>query len=422
MKKILALALALLIVASTAAMTACGNKNNDDPENPGTQDPATDPATVTFTAVEERTRATVTVEIRIDPAMDVDNVIGSLRVGEIVTRTGISADGTWSRIHMSPAGFEEGDYYVASKCLEIYTGPEQPEDPETPDDPTDPENPDDPDDPANPDDPGDPENPEDPDDPADPEDPDEPETPSFTAVEAYTWGNPYVNMRVQPSSLNSAVVTTVGFGTKVQCVAKSGAWIEVIYGEYSGYIHSMYLTLRDPNASDFVSYAEPKSMVVNTEALSVRYYPFSEDINGDIIDSEDSIFGYLAKGDAVTVTGASSDNKWARIQWMDGQTYYVYAKYLSGFTGGTTPSNPGTQTPAVTFTAIAPAIMYPASSSVRYYSEADILTAPAGTLSMSDTVKCIAMSDDGVWFKVNLSDNDTTAYYILQENLQSNGK
>lgn len=417
MKKILALALALLIVASTAAMTACGNKNNDDPKDPDTQNPVTDPSVVTFTSVEERTRATVTVEIRIDPAMDVDNVIGSLRVGEIVTRTGISTDGTWSRIHMSPAGFEEGDYYVASNCLEIYTGPEQPEDPENPDDPTNPENPDDP---ANPDDPTDPEQPEDPENPEDPDTPDEPETPSFTAVEAYTWANPFVNMRAQADP-KAAVVTTLGFGTKVLCVAKSGSWIEVVYGEYSGFVKATYLTLVNPDASDFTVYAEPKTMVVNTEGLTVRYYPFSVDVNDDLITSEDSIFGYVSNGDEVTVTGASADGKWASIRWMDGRTFYVYAKYLSGFTGGTTPSNPGTQTPAVTFTTIAPAIMYPKTSNVRYYSEADVLTAAAGTLSMSDTVKCIAMSNDGVWFKVNLQDNDTP-YYIMQKDLQSNGK
>jgi SH3-like domain-containing protein len=398
-------------------MTACGNKNNDEPKDPDTEQPGTtDPSVFTFTTVEERTRANVTVEIRLDPSMDVDNVIGSLRVGEIVTRTGISADGTWSRIHMTPAGFDEGDYYVSSNCLEIYTGPEQPEQPENPEDPTDPENPDvtDPENPTT--DPEDPENPENPEDPA------EPEVPSFTAVEAYTWANPYINLREQATS-TSRVVTTLSFGSKVQCVAKQGAWIEVIYGEYSGFVHSSYLTLRDPNPSDFTAYTEPKSMVVNTEALYVRYYPFSEDINGEIISSEDSIFGFLSKGDAVTVTGASADNKWASIQRMDGQTYYVYAKYLSGFTGGTTtPSTPGTQTPAVTFTTIVPTIMYPSSRNVRYYSEADVLTAPVGVLSMSDTVKCIAMSNDGIWFKVNLSETNTTPYYIMQKDLQSNGK
>ncbi|MBR0443637.1 MAG: SH3 domain-containing protein [Clostridia bacterium] len=425
MKKILSLALALLIVASTMAMTACGNKdkNPDDPkdpdtENPGTQQPA-DPAEITFTNVDERVKATVTVEIRLDPAMDVDNVIGNLRVGEIVTRTGVSTDGTWSRIRMTPAGFDEGEYYVSSNCLEVYTGPELPEDPTTdPEDPVvDPENPGttDPEDPTT-----DPENPG-------TTDPEDPATPSFTAVEAYTWANPFVRMRAQ-SNIGSDVITTVPFGTKVQCVDRIGSWIEVIYGQYSGFIDATYLTLRDPNAGDFTTYNEPKTMVVNTEALTVRYYPFSETITGELIDGNHveqlaSIFSYLKKGDAVTVTGISSDGKWARIQWADGQNYYVYAKNLSGFTGGTTtpstPSMPNTPSPTVTFEAVAPAIMYPTGSNVKYYSTPDTLTVAAGTLSRTDTVVLIAMSIDGEWLKINLSKEDTTPYYVVQAGLKS---
>lgn len=417
MKKILALALALLIVASTAAMTACGNKNNDEPKDPDTEQPGTtDPSVVTFTTVEERTRANVTVEIRLDPSMDVDNVIGSLRVGEIVTRTGISADGTWSRIHMTPAGFDEGDYYVSSNCLEIYTGPEQPEQPENPEDPTDPENPD----VTNPENPT--TDPEDPENPENPEDPAEPGTSSLMNTEAYTWGTVYTNIRKE-ASLRSDKVAAIPPNTKVTCVAKEGDWIMVVYGEYDGYVLVDCLALHDPTDSNFSEYTEPKTMVVNTDFLNVRYYPFSQNVAGDIIGSEDAIYSCLGKGDAVTVTGLSADGQWARIRWMDGQSYYVYAKHLSSFTGGTTPSNPGTQTPAVTFTTFtAPTIMYPAGKNVRYYSEADELTAPAGVLSMSDTVKCIAASDDGIWFKVNLSETDTTPYYIKIKDLQSSGK
>lgn len=414
MKKILALALALLIVASTAAMTACGNKNNDEPKDPDTEQPGTpeDPAGVTFTTVEERTRANVTVEIRLDPSMDVDNVIGSLRVGEIVTRTGISADGTWSRIHMTPAGFDEGDYYVSSNCLEIYTGPEQPEQPENPENPTDPENPDvtDPENPTT--DPEDPENPE------NPENPDEPGTSSLMNTEAYTWGTVYTNIRKE-ASLRSDKVAAIPPNTKVTCVAKEGDWIMVVYGEYDGYVLVDCLALHDPTDSNFSEYTEPKTMVVNTDFLNVRYYPFSQNVAGDIVGSKDAIYACLAKGDAVTVTGLSADGQWARIQWMDGQSYYVYAKHLSGFTGGTTPSTPGTQTPAVTFTVDVNEIMYATSSNVRYYSEPDVRTAPVGALSKGDQVECIAMSSDGDWFKIKLSPDATTYYYVLQNGIQS---
>ncbi len=404
LKKFLSFALALLIVGS---MVACKDKTPDEPKDPEPpctthEDADTDykcdkcgaelekPANpekpeITFTEVNEQVYALVTVELRLKPAADVANVVGELRVNEVITRIGVSEDGEWSKIRYEAAGLE-GEYYVASNCLALYTAPEQP-------------------------------GPEDP--PVDPpvKDPNE-----FVQIDPseYVYVTDVLNLRAEPS-MNGQVVTKLSFGTKLERIAKNEAgWSLVIYEGKQYYLSSEYVTTEDITGSSFIALEEAVTKMVTADVLRVRTSPWM----GPEPGWQGNVVAYLNKGTTVTCVAISPDGHWYRIQDTDGQYYYVGAKYLSGYSGPTNPSVPDDKPtqPTIEFTTIEPVLMYANKDTVRVYSTPDTLTATVTTLNYGTAVKCIATSSDLEWYKVVLTSDQVGDLYILVSDLASNGK
>ena len=411
MKKFFALALALLLVLCAVLMTACGDKDPVDPVDPidpadpadpvdpaDPADPAdpVDPITpgdvVVFENVQENVQVTVTVELRRQPALDVDNVVGNLRVNEIVARTGVSLDGTWSRVVVKSAGFEEGTYYVASACLKTYNGPLPSDTPTTPVDPITPEI------------------------------PDASEADFILTNETVTVLDT-INVRTSPSAVDSSnVYTQFYFGKELQCVARSSAWYRILYNGNEYYVASQYVTTQNISGNNFSAYATPVTKKVDTRILTVRSIPLDRYDNGKEINNNFYIvLDYLYEGDVVTCLGVSADG-WTKIAFGDdGESVaYVGSKYLVNY-DGQVPEEP--TTPTLNFEPLTPEkTMYPkAGGNVNAYLTADILTAPAKTLSIADAVNCTAISSDGVWYRVTL-EGDATPYYVLTSDLVSAGK
>ncbi len=345
---------------------------------------------ITFTEVNEQVYALVTVELRLKPAADVANVVGELRVNEVITRIGVSEDGEWSKIRYEAAGLE-GEYYVASNCLALHTAPEQP-------------------------------GPEDP--PVDPPVKDPNEFVQIDPSEIVYVTTEALNLRTEPS-MNGQVVTKLSLGTKLERIAKNEAgWSLVVYDGKQYYLSSDYVTTEDITGSTFVALEEAITKTVTADVLKKRTSPWMD-------PTDENVAAYLNKGTTVTCVAISPDGHWYRIQDVDGQYYYVGSKYLSGYSGPvvTPPVGGGdedpTVKPEVVFTTLTePQMMYAVNKTggVRVYASPDSLTATVTTLTVGTAVKCVAISTDGEWYKVVLTAGQTADLYVQVVDLESNGK
>jgi uncharacterized protein YgiM (DUF1202 family) len=216
----------------------------------------------------------------------------------------------------------------------------------------------------------------------------------------------------------------LSFGTKLERIAKNEAgWSLVVYNDKQYYLSSDYLTTEDVTGSSFTALEQPVTKTVTADVLKKRTSPWMD-------PADENVAAYLNKGTTVNCVAISPDGAWYRIQDVDGQYYYVGAKYLSGYVGPTNPSVPdsGNDEPAqptVVFTTLTePKLMYAVNKTggVRVYSSPDVLTATVTTLTVGTAVKCTAISTDGEWYKVVLDADQTSVLYIQVADLQSGGK
>lgn len=116
------------------------------------------------------------------------------------------------------------------------------------------------------------------------------------------------------ASTNSRVLTTLGNGTYITLLSKSGAWWRVEYGDGRyGYCHG-----------DYITGVASTTAVVNTnaEGLNVRIGP----------GTSYSRIGGLSRGYRVVVLSTSGG--WSRILYSGNKTGYVSAQYLAGNSTG----------------------------------------------------------------------------------------
>ena len=348
MKKILAFALALLVVASMAACSKDPDKDKDPqnpdttpdteqsgddipeppdgttpdnetpggetPENPDDTTPGTDttpenpddetPTTPTdeFTTVNEQVYARITVDLRSAPVVDANNVVSKLRYAQVATRIGVSDE--WSKVL-----FEGNEYYVASNCLNLY-------------------------DPANPPVGGEDEPIVNPGDIVDPPvgGDDQPDNPPASGSEfvtlpaaetVYVIAEGALNLRAEPST-TSSIVGRVAFGKELERVAINDSWSKVIYEGKECYAFSEFLTSDDIHATGYTELAAPQTMYVTANSLWVRYYPSM--IEASIVPYTEHPGLHL--GDVVSRVAISPDGTWSRVI-INGNTYYVGSAYLS---------------------------------------------------------------------------------------------
>ena len=356
----------------------------DEPgtDEPGTDEPGTDvPGELVFTDVNEQVKALMTVELRRSPAADAANIEDVLRVNQIVLRVAVSTNGEWSKVYYEAEGLT-GYYYVPSVCLAVYVEPGQPG--------------------------------------ADPSD--------FVVIDpseaVYVTTND-LNLRAKPSTSGS-VVARLPFGTKLERIGKNGeGWSKVLVNGYEYYVASEYLTTEDVTGESFEMLEEALNKTVTADTLKIRTSPWMDDL-------DENVAGYLRKGDVVKCVAKSADGYWYRIELSEGTFYYVGALYLSGYVPGPVvpnePDEPGVDEPTrptVTFTSLTePVLMYAVNKTggVRVYGEPDNLTATVKTLTTGAAVRCVAVSTDGTWYKVILSDNPSAYYYVQSADLESGGK
>lgn len=124
-----------------------------------------------------------------------------------------------------------------------------------------------------------------------------------------------LNVRSSPSSAAPAVAS-LGKGSAVTLISKSGDWWQVAYakGKY-GYCHAGFITVTEGTTV---------SVAVSSGTLNVR--------SG--AGTTYAKVGALAKGE--TVIRLSTQNGWSRILYHGTKTGYVSAQYLSGNYGAVT--------------------------------------------------------------------------------------
>lgn len=122
-----------------------------------------------------------------------------------------------------------------------------------------------------------------------------------------------LNIR-KSGSTSAAVVSSLGKGTYITLISKSGSWWYVEYGKGQyGYCHSDYITA--------VS-GSPETVKIQSGTLNVR--------SG--AGTSYAVTGSLTKGETVIVL--SSTGSWKRIIYHGTKTGYVSAQYLSGSQAG----------------------------------------------------------------------------------------
>ena len=158
---------------------------------------------------------------------------------------------------------------------------------------------------------------------------------TFTACDEktiYTVGS--VNIRKEASFSNSVEKKSVVDHTALVKIAESNEtaidsegneykWFKVKYEDSEWYVKSTLTTSLDNPDEGFT--AVTKTLYLNTQSLSVRQFP----------NTENAAVGYLNKGDTVKVIAENTESGWYKIEFEGKYTpkgeYYIVsdAKYFS---------------------------------------------------------------------------------------------
>ncbi len=393
MKKLITLA--ILAAVLTASLTSCLTKkgNGDDTRTPGGVI-TTDPSTVTTTPVSKNPAElsylsdNTAVYVKVDGAVlrETNDTTKTSTQAKFsandqtkLVRTGISTDGSWSRVTVNGT-----EYYILTSSL-------------TTDDLL-------------------------------------AETfASVTEADCYIFeaDGGSVNLRTYPSAENtvSPVITSIKTGTKVTILKTSlNGWVQ-IRGESNkvGYVLGKFLKDNPPITldTDFSTYFTPvadKTMYVSTEKANLRKIPYSgNEVKGSIVET-------LEKGRNVTVIGEGTvyDSKWYQIDWVNKGTggapdqhvtYYLHATTLSATaTASTSLEDYMTSYPALTSNT---KTMYVSASSLNARSAPAVEKDDDGkdvnivkSLKKKDQVNVVAIGlfDGTVWA---LAQDTNTSFYFV---------
>ena len=330
MKKLITLAIVAGIL--TASLTSCLSKKgggNEDTSRKPSGIITTDPSSITPPTPTSKNPADLTylddnssVYVKVEGAIlrEVANTTKTSTVAKFsgkptdkLTRTGISTDGSWSRVQL-----EGVEYYILTSSLTT----------------------------------------------------DDLLAETFAEVTEAT-GYIYdsdggsVNLRTYPSSENaiSPILSAIKTGTAVTILKTSSSmsgWVQIRADSKTGYVLGKFLKDSAPITLDtdfskyFTEYSEDKTMYVSTEKANLRKIPYSgNEVKGSIVET-------LEKGNSVTVIGEGTvdDSKWYQIDWVvkgtDGapdqnETYYLHATTLSATaTASTSLEDYMTSYPALT--------------------------------------------------------------------------
>ena len=307
MKKLITLAIVagILTVSLTSCLSKKGGGNDDTSRTPSgiiTTDPSTtttttpiskNPADMTYlddnTAVYVKVKGAILREVA-DTSKTSTVAEFSGKQTDKLTRTGISTDGSWSRVKSG-----ETDYYILTSSL-------------TTDDLL-------------------------------------AETfAEMTEATCYIYDSDggSVNLRTYPSSENavSPILSAIKTGTAVTVLKTSlNGWVQIRADSKVGYVLGKFLKDNAPITldTDFGKYftdIESKVMYVSSEKANLRKIPYSgNEVKGSIVDT-------LVKGTTVTVIGEGTvdESKWYKIDWVikgsngvpdEHKEYYIHASTLA---------------------------------------------------------------------------------------------
>jgi len=127
-----------------------------------------------------------------------------------------------------------------------------------------------------------------------------------------------LRLRTEPST-DSATITYLNSGDKVQILEEAGEWYQVSCGKYTGYV--------------FAAYVESHSrQTVNAEAVQESLAGKQGVVTGDEVNfragpsTDDKVLSTLDEGAQVTIDNVSGD--WCKVEY-DGQEGYVNASYVA---------------------------------------------------------------------------------------------
>jgi len=127
-----------------------------------------------------------------------------------------------------------------------------------------------------------------------------------------------LRLRTEPSK-ESATITYLNSGDRVQILEEAGDWYHVSCGEYTGYVYASYVenhSRQDVTADAAQESLAGKQGVVTGDEVNFRAGP----------STDDEVLTVLSEG--VKVTVASVTGEWCKAEY-DGQEGYVNAQYLA---------------------------------------------------------------------------------------------
>ena len=104
-------------------------------------------------------------------------------------------------------------------------------------------------------------------------------------------------------------------GQEIEVLLLSGEWAEIAWEDGTAFVHTDYIRFIDAQSTDGTTPAQTLSATA-TSRVNVRFGP----------GKGYRKLGQLKKGDTVLISAI--EGNWARIEWKNGESAYVYADYL----------------------------------------------------------------------------------------------
>ncbi len=233
-----------------------------------------------YTSVNDQVTAKEEVNLRLGAGTKFD-IVGTLKSGEFITRTGIGANG-WSRLLYNGQAVYAITSYLSNEVIKV-------------------------------------------------EKPDIVNNMTFTACNDSVTAKMEVNLRALPTT-DSEVVGKLTSGTFVTCVAKSDkGWSRLEYNGQMVYAVTNYLTKDAPEISQQPPQTDTEAIVEHgmTFTLQMVNVTAKEEVNlrDKPTTNESNIIYTLKNGEYITKTGVCEQTGWARLEWK-GQTVYCIDSFL----------------------------------------------------------------------------------------------
>ena len=223
-----------------------------------------------------------------------------------------------------------------------------------------------------------------------------------------------LNLRAEPS-ISAAVLTKISSGTESEYIRQEQDWIEIQYGDYSGWVFADYVTIKEETVLKDSSTEESEETAEKSDEKQIENDPNTFTVNVNVVtirkkaDLTAKKLGAAKKGQQFTVI--SRNHNWVEIEYEKGKKGWIYSFYGTFAKHTTVKETSEAEKAQGTVT-----IIYNGTNLRESASTASnvVTRADAG-----HTYTIVESEDD--WYKIALNENDTAyvANWVVSENSDS---